>query len=384
MKKPKAFHLSVTGGGKASNEDYALNHQEFGIHLVCDGGRATDQGILPAEFVGQGLQEELARFQRKLDSEGPFSPESARLLWMQEFMLKAFANVQTSFSLMDGTSVSEGVSCGALWLDSQFAILAQSGNCRSFLYRGGTVHSLNQKRQEGGLTRLPAFGREFSAPELIQIEFQPGDLILMMTDGAYSSLDQSSLGTLVRHLIEGGDVGSDLSRCAHSASDDATLLSVYFSKGESYGLLSASERLDLVSKAPLTTYMDFRQKNQMAALCNVEEFEAGTILIQEGTLGEAMYMVAQGTLEVLINGQFIAYKKPGEFFGEVWLIKEGRRTATVVTKEKVVALSLQRSDLTRVFQEDMELEKNFYRGMLELVFDRLVEQGREIAQMKRL
>ena len=384
MKKPKAFHLSVAGGGKPRNEDYALNHQEFGIHLVCDGGKSGARGALPSEFVGQGLHDELARYQRELDSEDPLQSESSRLLWMQELMLKAFSKVQASFASLDPLAVSEGVSCGVLWLDSQFAILAQTGNCRSYLFRGGTLHSLNRKHHEGGLICMPAFGKEFLAPELIQIEFEPGDLILMMTDGAYAGLDQASLGTLVRHLIAGADVSADLSRCAHNTSDDATLLGVHFPKGETYGLISASERLELVSKAPLTAYMDFRQKTQVAALCNVEEFEAGTILIQEGTSGEAMYMVAHGTLEVLINGQFITYKKPGEFFGEVWLIKEGRRTATVVAREKIRVLSLKRSDLMRVFRGDIELEKNFYRGMLELVFDRLVEQGREIAQMKRL
>ena len=130
--------------------------------------------------------------------------------------------------------------------------------------------------------------------------------------------------------------------------------------------------------------MDFRQKTQVAALCNLQEFEAGTILVQEGTVGDAMYLVASGTLEILMNGQFIAYKKPGDFFGEVGLIKGEKRTATVVAKDKVVLLSLQRSDLITAFKEDLELEKNFYRGMLDLVFERLILQGREIAQMKRL
>jgi CRP-like cAMP-binding protein len=146
--------------------------------------------------------------------------------------------------------------------------------------------------------------------------------------------------------------------------------------------LYAADRVQLISETPVSKYLDYTQKSHMAALCQIEEYKSGSVIVQEGTEGETLYIVAKGTLEILIKGQFIAYKKPGEFIGEVTLIQQGKRTATAVAKEDVVLLSLKRQDLYESFKNDVEFERNFYKGILDLVLDRLIVQGREIAKMK--
>ena len=95
-----------------------------------------------------------------------------------------------------------------------------------------------------------------------------------------------------------------------------------------------------------------------------------------------MYIVASGMLEVLLKGQNLTFKGPGEFIGEVALLQKGKRTASVVAKEDSTLLSLHRSDLDEVFKKDPELERHFYRAMLEMVMARMIEQGREIAQLR--
>lgn len=388
MKQPKALHTSCTGNGHSQNEDYALTNLEQGIHILCDGGGKSDKGRLAAEYVAKKLQDLLVSANHDFRDQASDLSGPKRLLRMQEVMLGAFEEVQASFMKIGSQSASlEGstVSCIAIWLNDQFAILAHLGNCRAYLYRSGKIYTLtrdhvSEREGPGGLVR--SFGPQFAIPDLLKIEFEPGDMLFFMSDGAHGALKSEGTVKVVQDMLRGKDVKTILGQCAYASGDDSTLVQIQFPKESPTGAISASTRVELVSKTPLCKHMDFTQRSHIAALCQVEEFEPQTILVQEETDGDCMYLVAKGTLEILMRGQFIAYKRPGEFLGEVSLIRMGKRTATAVAKEKVTLLTLQRSDLMEAFKRDGELERNFYRGMLEMVLDRMTEQGREIARMK--
>lgn len=381
------MHHSISHAGMP-NEDYALANQEQGIHLVCDGHGPNGGGGRASEFVGKRLEEKLVQANRFLRENEVSLQGTKRLLKMQEIVLNAFSEVQADFLALgdeDSRFRASRVSGIAVWLSDRFAILAHIGNCRAYLYRKGRVYTLTRDHpvSEGGSGR--SFGIGYAAPDLFKIEFEPEDLLFLATDGLYGSLQNSGMIKLVQSMVQGQDLKAMAGHCSHASGDHATLVMIQFpDEATDSTKLTASERVDLIGNTPLCRYMDFVQKSHIAALCQAEEFEPGTILVQEGTEGECLYLIANGTLEIQINGQFIAYKKPGEFVGEVSLVRHGKRTATAIAKDRVTLLTLQRSDLTESFQKDLELERNFYKGMLEMVLDRLVEQGREIAKMKSL
>jgi serine/threonine protein phosphatase PrpC/CRP-like cAMP-binding protein len=392
MKQPKTRHLSMLGSKSTVNEDYALVNQEQGIHIICDATSKSGKGNYASEFVARQIQERLVSANRELRDEEVAYQGPKRLQKMQESMLAAFTDVGADFlklSTQNSNFADARVSCITVWLNDRFAILAHLGNCRAFLYRAGRVYTLTKDHSAGDETNadLPkilskSIGPNLGTPDLLKVEFEPNDILFLATDGLYSGFDRNGVSMMVELMLKGGDLKPLISQCAYTSGDHATLVQIQF-PSESTGIaLSASERIGLVSKTPLCRYMSYSEQSHVAALCQIEEFDAGTILVQEGTEGECMYLIAKGTLEVNVKGQFLLYKKAGEFLGEVSLIQQGKRTATAIAKDKVTLLTLQRSDLREAFKKDVELEKNFYRGMLEMVLDRLVEQGREIAKMK--
>jgi glutamate 5-kinase len=56
---------------------------------------------------------------------------------------------------------------------------------------------------------------------------------------------------------------------------------------------------------------------------------AGTVIVEEGDVGGALYMIVGGEVEVTRSGATIAVLGPGELFGEMALLRRERRTATV-------------------------------------------------------
>ena len=59
------------------------------------------------------------------------------------------------------------------------------------------------------------------------------------------------------------------------------------------------------------------------------DVRAGKVLAREGDVGHEFFVIEQGTAEVTRKGERVRELGPGDFFGEIALLEEERRTATV-------------------------------------------------------
>lgn len=68
---------------------------------------------------------------------------------------------------------------------------------------------------------------------------------------------------------------------------------------------------------------------QLVPLVDIVEVEAGRTLARQGTRGREACIVMEGRGEILIDDELIATVGPGEFVGEMAMLDDGPRTATV-------------------------------------------------------
>jgi CRP-like cAMP-binding protein len=106
--------------------------------------------------------------------------------------------------------------------------------------------------------------------------------------------------------------------------------------------------------------------DELAAVMNEIEVEAGTKVIELDEYGTAIYFIEQGEADVLTDGgEATQTLGPGETLGEIALLLTGQRTATVVARTPMRLLSLAGQDFQRIRARVPELERSLRRLGLE-------------------
>ncbi len=111
----------------------------------------------------------------------------------------------------------------------------------------------------------------------------------------------------------------------------------------------------VLAKSAIFGPLDAKTREALADRFVAEEYKDGHFIVEEGDKGEALYMIRDGSVEVQTkkNGRDITLAKlgPGEFFGEVALISNQKRTASVKSKGRCDLLRLSRRDFEWVAKE---------------------------------
>ena len=90
-----------------------------------------------------------------------------------------------------------------------------------------------------------------------------------------------------------------------------------------------SAPVDVLRRVRLFADLDERELEEIARLFKERDFPAGETIIREGSGGAAFYVIESGEVTVTIGGEFRATLGPGDYFGEIALLDEGARIATV-------------------------------------------------------
>jgi CRP-like cAMP-binding protein len=87
---------------------------------------------------------------------------------------------------------------------------------------------------------------------------------------------------------------------------------------------------ELVGRIPLFEGVGRRRRHVVAALADEVAVPAGTRLTRQGALAAEFFVVVEGQAQASIDGERVGRLGPGGFFGEIGLLSEPVRTATVV------------------------------------------------------
>jgi MFS family permease len=108
--------------------------------------------------------------------------------------------------------------------------------------------------------------------------------------------------------------------------------------------LAPLRELELLRSIPLFRPLPATTLEQLASSLIPVKASPGTELIREGEAGDRFYVIASGEVEVSAEGKPLTTQGPGEHFGEIALLRDVPRTATVRAKSDVELYALERDE----------------------------------------
>jgi CRP-like cAMP-binding protein len=114
---------------------------------------------------------------------------------------------------------------------------------------------------------------------------------------------------------------------------------------------SKAEQIELLGNVSLFSECSKKELGQVAAMMDERRVESGTELTREGEEGDEFFVIAEGLAEAIIGKKKVGSIKPGSFFGEMALLDQGPRVATVTAKLPTRVLVLDAKGFGRVVRD---------------------------------
>jgi CRP/FNR family cyclic AMP-dependent transcriptional regulator len=127
--------------------------------------------------------------------------------------------------------------------------------------------------------------------------------------------------------------------------------------------LTLDRRSELLAGCPLFRGIDARGLAGLAEVATAVEFPAGHVIARQGEIGTGFFVVVDGMVRVVRDGQVLAHLGPGEFFGELSVLDRMPRNATVAAERPTTCLALASWDFEKVLLDQPALTLTILRGV---------------------
>ena len=104
--------------------------------------------------------------------------------------------------------------------------------------------------------------------------------------------------------------------------------------------MADKETTELLRQVPLFSDLDKRELSQIAESMKRRQFSAGQEIAREGESGVGFFVIEDGNAKVTVHGEERRRLGPGDYFGEIALIAQGARTATVTAETELTAYGM--------------------------------------------
>jgi CRP/FNR family cyclic AMP-dependent transcriptional regulator len=129
----------------------------------------------------------------------------------------------------------------------------------------------------------------------------------------------------------------------------------------------ANKAIDLLGSVPLFSECTGKELRAIAGVAKEVAHNQGDVLAREGDRGIGFFVIAEGTAKVSIGDRGRGKLGPGDFFGEISLLDEGPRSATVVAESPMRLYGL----TAWTFRQLVAKNPSISRKLLKVMADRL-------------
>lgn len=387
------------GRARAGNEDYFVVDPELRLYVVCDGMGGHASGEVASKTAADSIIKQIRERRSELES---FDGTQDACTKAATLLRVAIENASTEVYEMANSKTSlhgMGTTCVALLFVGDKVVMGHVGDSRVYLVRNGTLHQLSEDHtyandaiKHGMMTPEQAYASKFAemitravgvqetvVVDTYALDVLVGDTFLLCSDGLYEYFKKTDelsvllagpgLASIPKQLV---DLANE-----RGGKDNITSL-VVRAEASTEAAAREKERKTLIDgELSVLRHLDLFMELTMAELVRVlaafkvRKFDPGMKVITEGTTASSMFVLVAGEVGVTRQGDAIATLLAGQHFGDMALLDQRPRSATVTSVTALRTLELTRQNFNDLMVKEPALGAKILYKLAQILSVRL-------------
>jgi serine/threonine protein phosphatase PrpC len=386
-----------------------LVDEGLGLYIVADGmgGHAAGE-VASAKAVDTVKQHVLANKSvlKDLTKDPTQAHRAAAASLVEVAIQKACAEIYRVANT-DSTKRGMGTTFVCLVTAGSRGVIGHVGDSRVYLIRQGQCHRLTEDHtlisaqlKAGTITREQALTSQYrnvitravGIQESVQVDtllvdLVPGDMFILCSDGLHGYLEDDEVVPLVKSASF-GDLPKRFINLANERGGKDNITAVVLSingdsTDEAEETAEASSRMEALKKIPLFRHLTYKEQTAVLSVATTRTFPGGREIVTEGQPGEELYVVIRGRVAIEKNGVELAELRAGGHFGEMGLIDNAPRSATVRASEPTRVMMIARQDLMNLMKRESILAVKMLWSFVQVLSDRLRTTNSELSDARQ-
>jgi CRP-like cAMP-binding protein len=125
----------------------------------------------------------------------------------------------------------------------------------------------------------------------------------------------------------------------------------------------ANAPVELLKQVPLFAGLDRRELERVANSMKERRFDAGDTVTSEGRGGVGFFVIEEGEAKVSVHDEERTHLGPGDYFGEIALITESDRTATITAETDMRCYGMTMWDFRPLVESNASIAWNMLQSL---------------------
>jgi serine/threonine protein phosphatase PrpC len=379
-----------------------------GLYIVADGmgGHAAGEvaSAKAVDLVKQAVLQN-ANVLKELGRDPNQQNRNSAAALVESAVQRACAEI-FRMAAADASKRGMGTTFVCLAVAGNKGVIGHVGDSRVYLVRQGQCHRLTEDHtlvaaqlKAGAITREQAatsqyrnvITRAVGIQESVQVDtlivdLLPGDVFVLCSDGLHGYVQDEEFAPFVSAAAP-RDLPRRLIDTANERGGKDNITAVVVTvQGDGAVVQEAAEtqsRMEALRKIPLFRHLTYKEQTAVLAIGTTRTFPAGREIVVEGQPGEELFIVIRGRVAVEKSGVEIAELRPGGHFGEMGLIDNAPRSATVRATEPTRVMVISRSDLMSLMKRESILAVKMLWSFVQALSDRLRVANSELSEARQ-
>jgi len=405
----EAHGLTDVGRKRQHNEDAMLFDQALGLYIVADGMGGHAAGEVASNRATEVVKQHITANKtilKDLAKDASQATRAAAASLVEVAIQRACADIYKTAST-DSTKRGMGTTFVCMVIAGNRGVIGHVGDSRVYLVRAGQCHRLTEDHtliaaqlKAGTITRDQAatsnyrnvITRAVGIQESVQVDtlivdLLPGDTFMLCSDGLHGYLADDEVAPLVA-AVSNAELPQRFIDLANERGGKDNITAVVVKVAGEAGAASeetveAQSRMEALKKIPLFRHLTYKEQTAVLSIATTRTFPGGREIVTEGQPGEELYVVIRGRVAIEKNGVEIAELRAGGHFGEMGLIDNAPRSATVRATEPTRVMVIARQDLMTLMKRESILAVKMLWSFVQVLSDRLRATNSELSEARQ-